>query len=221
MDPREYVRKYLARVPPGLRGPRPAASLPALDERHYLPRRRPRRHTAAVADPVVFRRRRLRPYGGPQRAQAARGGGGPATRGISRDSRSRAGRSRASCGRTARGAAHVVHDADPHGKRRNFARHRAASHRRARGVDELAPDCAGSRRWPSREDTACAYAGALGHDSSHAALRGADVVDSSQRGSGGGVQAWAGPSSRERGGSRPSARRCSRRRRPSHRSRSR
>ena len=35
MDPKEYVRKYLARVPPGLRGPRPAASLPDLDERHY------------------------------------------------------------------------------------------------------------------------------------------------------------------------------------------
>jgi hypothetical protein len=35
MDPRAYVRNYLARVPSGLRGPRSAGSLPELDARHY------------------------------------------------------------------------------------------------------------------------------------------------------------------------------------------
>jgi GT2 family glycosyltransferase/glycosyltransferase involved in cell wall biosynthesis len=35
MDPGQYVSKYLASVPLGLRGSRPAIALPDLDERHY------------------------------------------------------------------------------------------------------------------------------------------------------------------------------------------
>ena len=35
MDPGQYVSKYLAPVPPGVRGSRVAASLPEFDDRHY------------------------------------------------------------------------------------------------------------------------------------------------------------------------------------------
>jgi len=35
MDPKAYVRNYLSRVPPGLRGPRSTGPLPELDDRHY------------------------------------------------------------------------------------------------------------------------------------------------------------------------------------------
>ena len=205
------MRKYLARVPPGLRGPRPAAASPGPGRASLLPRRRPRRRAAAVAAPAVFRRRRLRPYGGPERAQAARGRWWTsnsrnfarfaiARRAIASNLRPNCSRRSARCTRcrSAREtietslaiARHRIDELEASTSWRMTAPVRAGGHRAKILLARTRAQWATIRRTPQ--------------------LRGADVVDTSQRGSGGGVQAWAGQAPGKGALQGRSARRCSR-----------